>query len=345
MPTNPESTPGHEDAPDGSGTSLSRGCRRDQGCGCAPGSSGTSDLATLMASPGFTGTVLGVEPAVVGAHLPHLDQVVGVTVAGPVGCNDVGAHEPPVHPGGPIRCDASRITLRLNPARLGSALITEPAAHVPPTLRFFDVDGNTAHATYLTELSDRLAFESIGLGRADPSFADAAGLDSYGPDAPASWSTPTPVRADDDQITQFDSILADGGVARRTELPGLSDAGFRRVDDRQVIAALEHAALLGMAMTTATCAPGCIQMRHDQLDGPREHRGQMVVASGRARAMINFGLVAESWITWSDGVWGRTGSIELYDRHGACSLVLTQTGPVPAPVFAAWDHLLTDLVA
>ncbi len=27
MPTNPESTPGHEDAPDGSGTSLSRGCR------------------------------------------------------------------------------------------------------------------------------------------------------------------------------------------------------------------------------------------------------------------------------------------------------------------------------
>ena len=60
--------------------------------------------------------------------------------------------------------------------------------------------------------------------------------------------------------------------------------------------------------------------------------------------MINFGLVSEAWITWSEGVWGRTGSIELYDRHGICSLVLTQTGPVAAPTFEAWDHLLTDLM-
>ncbi|MEP9395453.1 heme transporter [Gordonia sp. VNQ95] len=324
------------------GDALPRPCGRDPHCRCTPGQSVTSDLETLLATPGFGGTLLNAEPHVVTSQLPHLDQVVGVTVAGPVVMNDVGVHVPPVLPGGPIKCDSSRITLRLNPVRLGSALVSEPAANIPPTLRLFDANGNTSHATYLTERSDRLAFEAIALTGADPAVTHAAG----GPDSfDEAWAIPEPASANADQIVQFDSILADGGLRRRTELPGLADAGVTRVEDRRVIGALEHAALLGMQMTMVTAAPGCLQMRHDQLDGAREHRGQMVIASGSCRAMINFGLVTECWITWSEGVWGRTGSIELYDRHGGCSMILTQTGPVPAPAFEAWDHLLNDLVS
>lgn len=334
MPT----TEGNED------NTTPRPCGRQSECRCAPKPSGTSDLEALLATPTLRPNVLGARPAAVGAHLPHLDQVVGVTVAGPVVINDVGTHQAPVHPGGPIRCTPHRITLRLNPHRLGLALITEPATHVPPTLRFFDPDGNTAHATYLTEHSDRLAFESIGLGHADPHFANADIEPTGSAASTESWSVAPPTRVDDDQITQFDAILADGGRTRLTELPEFATAGFTRVEDRRVIAALEHAALLGMHMTIAACGTGCVQMRHDRLDGAREYRGQMVVASGHARTMINFGLVSEAWITWSEGVWGRTGSIELYDRHGICSLVLTQTGPVAAPTFEAWDHLLTDLM-
>ncbi|AZG44762.1 ChuX/HutX family heme-like substrate-binding protein [Gordonia insulae] len=316
-------------------------------CSCPRSRATASDLDTLLATPGFTGSLLGSDVSAVADRLPLLDQVVGVTVAGPVLMNDVGTHETPVGIGGPIRCRPSRISLRLNPSRLGSALVTDPAAHVPPTLRLFDTDGNTAHATYLTESSDRLAFESLSIDAGG--FADGpAALDRPGDaDLGGDGRHPTPKVEDappaTDQIAQFDSVLDDGGVRRLSSLPGRIDDGYARVESRRVIAALEHAALLGMPMTLTTAAAGCLQMRHDRLDGAREHRGSMVVASGSCRAMINFTLVAECWITWSDGVWGRTGSIELYDRHGRCSLIATQTGSVSPETFEAWNQLVTDV--
>ncbi|GAC70699.1 hypothetical protein [Gordonia soli] len=342
----------HDDASEDDAAHRPR-CGRDRNCWC-PADRGANDLDTLLASPGFAGTVLDAGVDGVAPHLPLLDQVVGVTVAGPVIMNDVGAHHAPVGLGGPIRCDASRITLRLNPARLGAALVTDPAAHVPPTLRLFDADGNTAHATYLTEDSDRLAFEAIAMmGSGGEAVAPAGALDDVlaaeaerrrdadHPTAPPVAEAATPDGID--QIEQFDSILGDGGAYRLSMLPAGADVGMARVPSRRVIAALEHAALLGMPMTLATSAPGCVQMRHDHLDGAREHRGSMVLASGTCRTMINFNLVTECWITWAQGAWGRTGSIEVYDRHGRCSLVATQTGSVSPETFSAWEHLMTDL--
>ncbi|WP_262365812.1 heme transporter [Gordonia sp. OPL2] len=313
-------------------------------CSCPRANGTTNDLDTLLATPGFSGTVLGSDVAAVAQHLPLLDQVVGVTVAGPVLMNDVGTHESPVGIGGPIRCRPSRISLRINPARLGAALVTDPAAHVPPTLRLFDSDGNTAHATYLTESSDRLAFESLSLnagGFDAPDHEVGGRVDRADP--PHETGCVAEPGAATDQIGQFDSILEDGGRQRLSSLPGMIDQGFARVESRRVIAAVEHAALLGLPMTMTTAAPGCLQMRHDRLDGAREHRGSMVIASGSCRAMINFNLVTECWVTWSDGVWGRTGSIELYDRHAQCSLVATQTGSVSPETFDAWNQLMADV--
>lgn len=330
--------------PDSGHTGGSSRRRCGEQCSCPRANGATNDLDTLLATPGFSGSLLGSDVAAVAQHLPLLDQVVGVTVAGPVLMNDVGTHESPVGIGGPIRCRPSRIALRINPARLGAALVTDPAAHVPPTLRLFDADGNTAHATYLTESSDRLAFESLSLN------AGGFGVGDHESDEPVSVAGGAPeisTIADPmpatDQIGQFDSILEDGGRQRLSSLPGMIGEGFARVEARRVIAAVEHAALLGLPMTMTTAAPGCLQMRHDRLDGAREHRGSMVVASGSCRAMINFNLVTECWVTWSDGVWGQTGSIELYDRHGQCSLVATQTGSVSPETFEAWNQLMSDV--
>ncbi|MGW0038447.1 heme transporter [Gordonia sp. NPDC003376] len=319
--------------PDGA---APRPCGRHFGCRCRAG----SDLQALLDTPGFAGTVIdgGVRAAV--AALPHLDQVVGVTVAGPVVMNAVGTHHAPEFPGGPLRCGPSRISLRINPARLGTVLITEPAAHLPPTLRWFDADGNTAHATYLTERSDRLAFESIALATPDGLAVDG----EAGPEVDAPAVTPGTDVPATDQIAQFDSILDDHGVSRRNGLPGLGDQGCALIEPRRVIAALEHAALLGMPMTLAATGPGCVQLHHDHLDGAREHRGQMVLASGGARMMVDFTQLAECWVTRADGVWGPTGSIELYDRRGRCALIATQTGPVAAGVFEGWQQLVADLV-
>ncbi|MFW0784226.1 heme transporter [Gordonia sp. CPCC 206044] len=327
--------PRPDDSPRDDGT-IARSTCGDR-CRC-PRAQTTSDLDALLATPGFAGTLLGADVTSVSRHLPALDHVVGVTVAGPVLMNDVGTHDAPTGIGGPIRCRPSRISLRLNPARLGAAVVTDPAAHVPPTLRLFDADGNTAHATYLTESSDRLAFEALSLTGGYSGAVDRGGRD----DAHRATDLDIPPV---DQIAQFDSILDDGGTQRLSSLPGYSAIGATRVESRRVIAAIEHAALLGMPMTLATTAAGCVQMRHDRLDGAREHRGSMVVASGSCRTMINFDLVAACWVTWSDGVWGATGSIELYDRHGHCSLVATQTGSVSAETIDAWNQLAHDVAA
>ena len=216
-------------------------------------------------------------------------------------------------------------------------MLSDPAAHVPPTLRLFDHRGNTAHATYLTENSDRLAFEAMTCGGA------AAVLDGPFVDSPAPQCVDPSASIDDDQVAQFDAVLTDGGVARLAALPHLDCARTVRVETRAVIAALEHAAGLGMTVTFATAAPGCIQMRQDRLDGAREHRGQMVLASGSTRVMINFDLVGECWVTWPRGVWDRTGSLEIYSRGGECALIVTQTGAVTPPSAQAWAHSAADL--
>ena len=320
-------------------TGSARRCARDGACRCNRAAH-ASELDALLADPQFSGHLLRGNASAIGPHLPLLDQIVGVTVAGPVILNDVGVHETPTVMGGPIRCRPGRVSLRLHPDHLGAALVSEPAAQAPPMLRLFDTDGNTAHATYLTEASDRLAFEAIGLS-----------TDTFSSDGPpdvdmANEAPEVVVCSDDsldDQVAQPDSILVDGGVSRLASMPARE--GFARIESRQAVAALEHAALHGVELTMAATAPGCVQLHHDQLDGAREHEGQMLLASGRGRAMINFNLVTECWVTWSQGVWGPTGSIEIYDRHARCGMVITQTGAVPPAMFDAWDHLMAELAA
>lgn len=328
MPYQPEVPPPPEESGE------VRRCGRD--CHC-PRSKATNDLDALLATPGFTGTLLGARADQVGVHLPTLDQVVGVTVAGPAILNDVGTHLTPTIMGGAIDIRPDRISLRLNPARLGAAVVTDPAANIPPTVRLYDAEGNTSHATYLTENSDRLAFEAISMVK-DPLLPPTDSRDVEADTRQDRESAGLP-----DQVDQFDAILDDGGIGRLWHLPAAEKSGYARVDGRRIVGALEHAATLGMPATLGVAGPGCLQLRHGHLDGAREHRGQMVLASGSGRVMVNFNLVAECWVTWSHGVWGPTGSIEIYDRHGQCSLVLTQTGAVAPGTFEAWNQLLVDL--
>ncbi|MFW0790899.1 heme transporter [Gordonia sp. CPCC 205333] len=298
----------------------------------ARGSAARNDLEDLLDAPGFAGQILRGCPGRVAGHLPLLDQVVGVTVAGPVIMNDVGTYADPTGMGGPIRCRDSQITLRLNASHLRTALITEPAAHrLPPTLRLFDTDGACAHVTYLTDQSDRLAFESLTLaGYLTPATGD---VDAH----------PIALRFGPcDQLDQLDSVLFDGGVTRMRSLPQPhSDA--TRVCERRAIAALSHAALLTMPTTLIAGAAGCLHMRDGVLTGSREHEGSMVLASGSARTMIDFNHISECWVTWANGACGRTGSIELYDAAGKCRFIATQTGPQTQAGAAGWTQLLEDV--
>lgn len=313
-------------------------CRR-----CPRNRRGVSDLEAFLSAPGFSGSVVDGPIDTVIAALPLLADVVGVTAAGPVITNDVGTHHPPETIDGPLRSAGDGLVLRVNPTALGTVLVTDPSASAPPTVRVFDTEGNSVHVTYLIEGSDRLAFESLSLSRsADVDILDDLALQRQN-ERPAAAPTPAPEFATD-QIGLVDSILVDGGVARGAALARLDRPGFVRVSARRVIAALSHASALAMPMTTGTAAPGCLQMHHDVLTGAREHHGSMVIASDAARTMINFNSVAQCWVTSVDGAWGPTSAIEVYDRHGRCCFLATQTGPVSQWTYDAWEQLIADLV-
>ena len=233
-----------------------------------------SDLETLLAEPDFAGNVVTGSIRHVGTRLPLLDEVAGVTVAGPVMINDVERYDPPVEMGGPIRCRPNRIALRINPERLDSVVVSDPSTHGPGMMRMFDTSGRTTHVTYLTSRSDQQQFRvlrSMSPSPLSPPEGQADSTAGHLPHTLAEW-------ADADQITQFDSILADGGLQRHAALGGLGDRGCTRVESRRVIAAMSQLAVTGVPATLAVAGSGCLQMRQAQIDGAREHRGSMVVA-------------------------------------------------------------------
>ncbi|QKT06841.1 heme transporter [Gordonia sp. X0973] len=305
-----------------------------------------SDLDRLLATPDLTATVIDRPASEVLAELPRLQQVVGVTVAGAVIVNDVGAHHRPAHRGDPLRIPTSGIGLRISPDLTDTVLITDPTPRTPPTVRVFDRDGKAAHVTYLLEESDRLAFEALRLSlSADIDLRDRPDADdasqatetdsatAYRPDPD---DEPSPV----DQVELFDSILADGGRARRGSL--VHDEAIQ-VNSRAVIATLKHAARLTLPITMGATGPGCLQIRHGAIHHAREHLGSMVLTSGPARTMIDFNLIGQCWVTTVAGPWGPTAAVELYDQRGRCCFIATQTGLVSESTFDAWETLLGDL--
>ncbi|MFT4088591.1 MAG: ChuX/HutX family heme-like substrate-binding protein [Gordonia sp. (in: high G+C Gram-positive bacteria)] len=320
---------GTEHTSDPTGPCPCRRCPRLRAAG--------TDLEQLLTAQGFAGSVLDGPVDTVLTALPLLDQVVGVTAAGPVITNDVGTHLAPVGVGGPLRTPSTGISLRVDPVRLGSVVSTEPIGRTPPTLRFFDRDGAAVHAVYLTEHSDRLVFESLALIGPGAGGIGPAGLDGV----PLGEGAASCVDVPRDQIAMFDHILSDGGRSRGKALA--AGGAVARLESRQVIAALSHAALMTMPVTTVTTAPGCLQMRHDLLDGVREHSGTMVLASAGARTMIDFDDVAACWLTRADGVLGPTHAVELYDRHDRCCFVATVTGAVSESTWQGWEHLMADV--
>ncbi|WP_440712256.1 heme transporter [Gordonia sp. FQ] len=304
-----------------------RRCPRARGRG--------TDLEQVLDAPGSASTLLDGPVDIVLSALPLLDEVVGVTAAGPVLTSATGAHAAPIGAGGPLLAPAGTIALRVRPAALGPMVITEPVDRTPPTLRFFDRDGTIAHAVYLTRGSDRLVFESLSLVGPSVGGGGLAGVHlGEGPSTPGDSG---------DQLAMLDDVLADRGCRRGAALASGTQAGAVRVASSQLVAALTHAARLSMPITTCAVAPGILAIHHDRLDGVREHAGVMVMASGGTSTMIDFNDIEHCWLTRADGSRGRTSAVELYDRHGRCCFLASVTGPITESTWAGWEQLIDDL--
>lgn len=337
----PTSTPGPPALPSGS----RRPCGRHSECRCAAGaptdagdSAAISDLDALLTKPDFSGGQIGGGAAGVAEFLPLLDETVAITVSGPAVMNDVGHYDVPTEIGGPIRTAKNRISLRMNMSRLHAAVATDPDQYLPPTLRMFDTTGSAAHASYLTPRSDRLAFEALRSVHTRPSYTvvPRPRTPVSDADALAEWEGA-------DQIQQFDSILADGGMARQAALPALASLGIRQIDPTAIAGALEHLAYLELPMTMVTAGAGCMQIHHDHLIAARMTGGNLTLASGLCRMMVDLTHVRECWATVTSGVRGPTASIELYDRRGHCPVLFTQTGATDSVVAGVWEEIVHSL--
>lgn len=323
-------SPGPSPLPDG----ARRACGRHSECRCAAAlptsaqdAARITDLEALLAKPDFSGEAIGGGAAGVAEFLPLLDESVAITVSGPAIMNDVGHYDTPTEMGGPIRTSKNRISLRLNSSRLDAAVATDPDQYLPPTLRLFDEHGYASHATYLTPRSDRLAFEALRSVTTSPMPTER----------------PTDPWADSDQISQFDSILADGGVARQAALPSKTSPGNRQIDPTRIAGALEHLAYLELPMTMVTAGAGCMQIHHDHLIAARMTGANLTLASGMCRMMVDLTHVTECWATVTSGVWGPTASIEMYDNRRHCPVLFTQTGATDAVVAGVWEEIVASL--
>ena len=294
-----------------------------------------SDLDVLLARPGFRGGLIGTAPAVVGEMLPLLDDVVAITVAGPVAVNDSGKYEVPTAPGDPLICSPGRISLRLNTSALGSVVTTDAEQHLPPTLRMFDTHGSSSHTTYLTPTSDRLAFEAM---RTAPDIVRETSPLTPMSNTPAFW-------AEADQLTQLDFILADGGSERRRGLVALGALGYRRIDPHLMAAGMEHLSYHQLPVTTVVAGNGCLQIHRGDLDAAVMFGGTLTLASDTCRTMIDLNGVSECWLTRTHGVHGLTSSIEVYDFRRKCVAVFTQTGPTESAVMDVWEDVMNSISA
>ena len=64
----------------------------------------------------------------------------------------------------------------------------------------------------------------------------------------------------------------------------------------------------------------------------------------RQRTMINFKLGRTMLGDHGRRRMGADECDRVYDRHGRCSFVASQTGPVNRWIYDAWEQLIADLV-
>ncbi|MET0898384.1 MAG: hypothetical protein ABWY45_10775 [Mycobacterium sp.] len=257
-------------------------------------------------------------PKVIAEALTALGTVVAVTANDGALLSHTGEYLTPALPGEALRCEESRIGLRLNPAALNDVRLT------PRFLTLAGASGN--HRAYFTPHSDTLVVQALQLAptrQTEPATA---------PD----WSTLS--WRDADQITHLDAL----DTARYQVLPF---TGARQIEVGVLPHLLDHLCRMTLPFTVAVPAGGCVQL-HRGLAAAVDHaEAHIAVVFGAARYAVDPAMVGEAWLTTAHGTTGITSSIELYDHRRRCVTVLTQTGAICGHLHRAWEDIAASLPA
>ncbi|AXG81989.1 hypothetical protein [Streptomyces paludis] len=261
-----------------------------------------------------------------------LFQYVQAVTGGPVARIDqAGNYAFPSLRGDAFAVHPGSIALRLDSGGVASAVVARDESSGTVALHLYDAAGRTVHQGRLLSEGDRLL---AGLAGTVDAGAPAAGP-AAAPEVPA-WEN-------GDQLAQLDTVLVDGGIARRAAFDRYRGE-HRAIDAGVVPDVLDHVCSVGLPIGVAVFAPAAMQACGGRVHvTDRTIGGRVFAAVAESSVEIDLKGVRACHLVRSPAAHGPTSAIELDDEDGRCVAVITQFGMVGEEVHAAWEHLAASL--
>ncbi len=236
-----------------------------------------------------------------------------------------------------------RISLRFAPggeARLAHTP-ADPERGLPEALCLFDPAGRIAHRVEIDAAAD-LALLAGLLSETPASAEPRPEVRGETADLPAirralaGWA--------DFGITEhLDTLLPDGGRARRVCLPRLERAA-RRIDLAGIAPLLGQLARRGRPFRRVFARRGCLRIQEGPIDPPRAEGSRLFLRSGNGLIALDLAALASAWVTWIGRGREASPALEFYDTEGCAAVFLASTEPDPCrdTVWQCTLHALPD---
>jgi len=264
---------------------------------------------------------LAVDPADVLGALPLFESVLTQTWNRVASIVQIGAYAPVGRPGTAFTLHPRLLTVRAEPARVESVLLTR-------------ADGADASWLHLLGPDRRVTHRFRPLGDLDHVI-----LAEFGEGGAAAGRLPT----DPSPLT------APGGAGQLARLDAtvlgnpLPPLGAKTVTLDVVAAVLDHVSSIGLPLGIAVHSPGVAQICHGFVQSTSISEGRLVVTVDQAIVELDLAGVADCLLIRSHAAHGPTSALELRDADGVSVATVSQFGLVGHDVHATWEDVAASL--
>jgi putative hemin transport protein len=241
------------------------------------------------------------------------------------------------------------LRLFLSHWRYGFVVTEEVASGVRTSLQVFDIDGVAVHKIYLTEASDRAAFDALVQRFRSPEQSDAlmvAPLPKRRPDRPD----------DDIELTSFHKhwralqdthdffgLLWEFGVSRAQAMR-LAEPEFAwQVASDALRVAMEAAAAGQTPIMCFVGNPGCIQIHTGKIETLKVMGPWFNILDRSFNLHLREDAIAQSWVVRKPTRDGIVTSLELFDADGFCFAQVFGERKPGRPELEAWREITAAL--
>jgi putative hemin transport protein len=264
---------------------------------------------------------LAVDPADVLGALPLFETVLTQTWNRVASILQIGAYAPVGRPGTALALDPRLLTLRAEPSRVESVLMTRSDGADASWLHLVGPDQRVAHRFRPLGDLDHVVLAEFGQGGA------AAGR----------------------LLTDLSPLTALGGADQLARLDAtvtgqpLPPLGARTVPLDVVAAVLDHVCSIGLPVGVAIHSPGAAQICQGPVQSTSMSGGRLVVTLDQAIVELDLAGVADCLLIRAHAAHGPTSALELRDADGITVATLSQFGLVGHDVHATWEDVAASL--